>query len=156
MLAACFTHARRTVTGRKVLTRGERASNASERAQSRGITARKSREYRTRSMVESGGTVRPRQMEEGAVRLGSWGGKGAPSQRSVAGLGGRPATVGMRHGPDSYGRQKWGILDNGRKPYPAMPRAGRRPSGFKLLLYGTKRSGLIPWANDGTVRISTG
>jgi CO/xanthine dehydrogenase Mo-binding subunit len=27
-----------------------------------------------------------------------------------------------RHGPDSYGRQQWGILDNGRKPDPAMPR----------------------------------
>ena len=24
----------------------------------------------------------------------------------------------------SYGRQQWGILDNGRKPDPAMPRAG--------------------------------
>ena len=24
--------------------------------------------------------------------------------------------------PDSYGRQQWGILDNGRKPDPAMPR----------------------------------
>ena len=26
------------------------------------------------------------------------------------------------HGPDSYGRQQWGILDKGRKPDPAMPR----------------------------------
>src|SRR3954449_12409521 len=56
------------------------------------------------------------------VRLGSWWGKGLPSLRSVAGLRGRSATLGLRHGPDSYGRQQWGILDNGRKPDPAMPR----------------------------------
>nr|GEY26972.1 hypothetical protein [Tanacetum cinerariifolium] len=42
--------------------------------------------------------------------------------RTVAGLRGRPATLELRHGPDSYGRQQWGILDNGRKPDPAMPR----------------------------------
>ncbi|KAF1858446.1 hypothetical protein Lal_00014961 [Lupinus albus] len=47
---------------------------------------------------------------------------GSPRRRSVAGLRGRPATLGLRHGPDSYGRQQWGILDNGRKPDPAMPR----------------------------------
>jgi hypothetical protein len=90
------------------------------------------------------------------VRLGSWWGKGPPSQRSVAGLRGRPATLELRHGPDSYGRQQWGILDDGRKPDPAMPRAGRRPSGCKLLLYGAKRYSLIQGADDGTVRISTG
>src|SRR6058998_3590571 len=90
------------------------------------------------------------------VRLASWWGKGLPRRRSVAGLRGRPATLGLRHGPDSYGRQQWGILDNGRKPDPAMPRAGRRPSGCKLLLYGTKRLFPIKRANDGTVRISTG
>src|SRR5512133_2244441 len=89
-------------------------------------------------------------------RLGSWWDKSLPSRRSVAGLRERPATLGLRHGPDSYGRQQWGILDNGRKPDPAMPRAGRRPSGCKLLLYGTKRSALIRRAHDGTVRISTG
>ncbi|KUW08933.1 hypothetical protein AWF53_06250, partial [Escherichia coli] len=27
------------------------------------------------------------------------------------------------HGPDSYGRQQWGILHNGRKPDAAMPPA---------------------------------
>ena len=27
-------------------------------------------------------------------------------------------------GPDSYGRQQWGILHNGRKPDAATPRAG--------------------------------
>ncbi len=32
------------------------------------------------------------------------------------------STLGLRHGPDSYGRQQWGILDNGGNPDPAMPR----------------------------------
>src|SRR6185437_8706381 len=82
--------------------------------------------------------------------LGSWGGKGPPSRRSVAGLRGRPATLGLRHGPDSYGRQQWGILDNGRKPDPAMPRAGRRPSGCKPLLSGKKSLELISPDDDGT------
>ena len=82
--------------------------------------------------------ARPCAIGAADVRLGSWWGKGLPSRRSVAGLRERPATLGLRHGPDSYGRQQWGILDNGRKPDPAMPRAGRRPSGCKLLLYGTK------------------
>ena len=39
----------------------------------------------------------------------------------------------LRHGPDSYGRQQWGILGNGRKPDPATPREGRRFSDCKLL-----------------------
>ena len=41
--------------------------------------------------------------------------------------------MGLRHGPDSYGRQQWGILHNGRKPDAATPRAGRRSSDCKLL-----------------------
>ncbi|KAL0289274.1 UNVERIFIED_CONTAM: hypothetical protein Scaly_2706600 [Sesamum calycinum] len=32
------------------------------------------------------------------------------------------ATLGLRHGPDSHGGQQWGILDNGRKPDPAISR----------------------------------
>ncbi len=56
------------------------------------------------------------------VRLACWWGNGPPRLRSVAGLRGWPATLGLRHGPDSYGRQQWGILGNGRKPDPAMPR----------------------------------
>ncbi len=42
-------------------------------------------------------------------------------------------TLELRHGPDSYGRQQWGILRNGRKPDAATPRGGLRPSGCKLL-----------------------
>ena len=45
--------------------------------------------------------------------------------------------MGLRHGPDSYGRQQWGILGNGRKPDPAMPREGRRFSDCKPLSLGT-------------------
>ncbi len=33
-------------------------------------------------------------------------------------------TLGLRYGPDSYGRQQWGILHNGRKPDAATPRGG--------------------------------
>jgi len=46
--------------------------------------------------------------------------------------------LGLRYGPDSYGRQQWGILGNGGNPDPATPREGRRLSGCKLLLPGTK------------------
>src|ERR1700756_4881160 len=53
-----------------------------------------------------------------------WGGNGPPRRRRVAGLRGRPATLGLRHGPDSCGRQQWGILRNGGNPDAATPRAG--------------------------------
>ena len=46
--------------------------------------------------------------------------------------------MGLRHGPDSYGRQQWGILHNGGNSDAAMPREGRRPFGCKALLSGTK------------------
>ena len=68
--------------------------------------------------------------------LGSRRGNGPPSPRWVAGLRGRPATLGLRYGPDSYGRQQWGILRNGGNPDAATPRAGRRPSGCKPLSAG--------------------
>ena len=67
------------------------------------------------------------------VRLGSWWGNGPPSRRSVAGLRGWTATLGLRHGPDSYGRQQWGILGNGGNSDPAMPREWRRFSDCKAL-----------------------
>src|SRR6201988_5422647 len=90
------------------------------------------------------------------VGLGSWWGNGPPGLGSVAGLRGSSATLGLRYGPGSYGRQQWGILDNGGNPDPAMPRAGRRPSGCKPLLAGKKRQPLIRGVLDGTGRISTG
>ena len=45
----------------------------------------------------------------------------------------------MRHGPDSYGRQQWGILHNGGNPDPAMPREGRRFSDCKPLFLVKKQ-----------------
>ena len=45
----------------------------------------------------------------------------------------------LRNGPDSYGRQQWGILGNGRKPDPATPREGRRSSDCKPLSAGKKK-----------------
>src|SRR5690606_4053278 len=71
----------------------------------------------------------------------SWCGNGAPRRRRLGGLRGRPPTLELRHGPDSYGRQQWGILGNGRKADPATPRAGGRPSGCKPLSGGTNDSG---------------
>src|SRR5919204_6851919 len=71
----------------------------------------------------------------------SWWGNGSPRLRRLRGLRGRPRTLELRHGPDSYGRQQWGILGNGRKADPATPRAGGRPSGCKPLSGGTNPSG---------------
>jgi hypothetical protein len=51
-------------------------------------------------------------------------GNGLPRRRRLRGLRGRPRTLELRHGPDSYGRQQWGILGNGRKADPATPRVG--------------------------------
>ncbi len=56
------------------------------------------------------------------VPLASWQGNGLPRQRWLAGLRGWPATLELRHGPDSYGRQQWGILRNGGNPDAATPR----------------------------------
>ena len=67
---------------------------------------------------------------------GSGSGRGPPSLRRVAGLRDRPATLGLRYGPDSYGRQQWGILRNGGNPDAATPRAGRRHSCRKPLSAG--------------------
>ena len=47
--------------------------------------------------------------------------------------------MGLRHGPDSYGRQQLGILDNGGNSDPVTPREGRRSSDCKLILSGKKK-----------------
>ena len=67
------------------------------------------------------------------VWLASWWGNGLPRQRSVADLREWSATLGLRHGPNSYGRQQWGILHNGGNPDAATPREGRSISVCKLL-----------------------
>ena len=71
--------------------------------------------------------------------LASWWGNGPPRRRSVAGLRDWSATLGLRHGPDSYGRQQSGILHNGGNPDAATPRKGRRSSDCKLLSTGKKK-----------------
>ena len=74
------------------------------------------------------------------LRIGSWWGKSSPSLRSLAVLRGWSATLGLRHGPDSLGRQQWGILDNGRKPDPAISREWRRLFGRKALSSRRKKT----------------
>ena len=54
----------------------------------------------------------------------------------VRGLRGCSRTLGLRHCPDSYGRQQSRIIRNGRKPDDATPRVGWRPSGCKPLSQG--------------------
>jgi hypothetical protein len=49
--------------------------------------------------------------------------------------------LGLRYGPDSYGRQQWGILRNGRKSDAATPRVGGSLSGCKPLSEGKKTAG---------------
>ena len=70
--------------------------------------------------------------------LASWWGNGSPRRRSVAGLRGWTATLGLRHGPNSYGRQQWGILHNGGNPDEATPREWRSISVCKALSAGKK------------------
>src|SRR5215211_7621189 len=86
----------------------------------------------------------------------SWWGNGSPRRRRVAGLRGRPATLGLRYGPDSYGRQQWEILRNGRKPDAATPRGGGSFSECKPLSGGKNGSGRKCLGFDGTSRGSTG
>ncbi len=69
-------------------------------------------------------------------RLASWQGKSLPRLRSVAGLRGHTATLALKHGPDSYGRQQWGIFHNGGNPDAATPRERWSPSGRKALSAG--------------------
>ncbi len=71
--------------------------------------------------------------------LVSWWDNSPPRRWSVAELRGWPATLGLRHGPDSYGRQQLGILDNGGNSDPVTPREGRRSSDCKLILSGKKQ-----------------
>ena len=72
------------------------------------------------------------------IPLGSWWDNSPPSRRWVAELRGWSATLGLKHGPDSYGRQQWGILGNGGNSDPATPRGGRRFSDWKPLSQKTK------------------
>src|SRR5204862_7989262 len=70
------------------------------------------------------GIARPSTRRGARVRLASWRGNGSPRQRSVAGLRGRTARLGLRHGPDSYGRRRGGMGRNGREADDATPSGG--------------------------------
>ncbi len=72
-----------------------------------------------------GAPGKPRRQGMGRGPSGRRRGNGPPCRQRVAGLRDRPATLGLRYGPDSYGRQQWGILRNGGNPDAATPRAGR-------------------------------
>src|SRR5215210_2670073 len=138
-LAACLTHASRAGHG---FGHGQRRTGEERVADLPGgggqpreigaITA-----YARRSVGSARKALRGA-IGGGCVRLASWRGDGPPRRRSVAGLRGRAATGGLRHGPHTYGWQQRGIFPNGRKPEGATPRAGRRPSGRKPLLGGTR------------------
>ncbi len=126
-LAACLTHASRA--GR-ALGRGQRRTGE-ERVTDlprRGGQPRETGAVTAcvRPPVGGPGKATPRGGAPGGgcARLASRRGDGPPRRRSVAGLRGRPATGGLRHGPHTYGWQQRGIFGNGRKPDRATPRAG--------------------------------
>ena len=124
-LAACLTHASRTVRPFRGYTSGERVSNTWvicpalwDKPGKLGLIPN------TPCWLH--GLVRESFCGVGWARglSACWWGDGLPRLRRVAGLRGCPATLGLRYGPDSYGRQQWGILHNGRKPDAAPPREG--------------------------------
>ena len=90
------------------------------------------------------GTARPVTSRLVRGLSASWRGNGPPRRRRVAGLRGRPATLELRHGPDTYGWQQSRIFHNGGNPDGATPRGGLRSSDCKLLSCESKaREGLI-------------
>ena len=64
--------------------------------------------------------------------------------------------MGLRYGPDSYGRQQLRIFRNGRKPGGATPRGRRRPEGCRVLLRGRNKARRECRAGDCTPRIRGG
>jgi len=54
----------------------------------------------------------------------SWRGKSPPRLWRLPALSGESGTMGLRHGPYTYGWQQLGILRNGRKSDAAIPREG--------------------------------
>ncbi len=123
-LAACLTHASRTDPCFRVWVSGERVSNTWvtcpwlwDNSGKPGLIP-----DMTALCMGCGGKFFGQGWARGLSAC--WWGDGLPRRRRVAGLRGRPATLGLRHGPDSCGRQQWGILRNGRKPDAATPRGG--------------------------------
>src|ERR1035437_9106765 len=119
-LAACLTHASRAnlrVSGERVSNTWATCPELWDNPGKPGLIP-----DMTREDIFSGGKFFGSGWARGLSAC--WWGNGLPRRRRVAGLRGRPATLGLRHGPDSYGRQQWGILRNGRKPDAATPRGG--------------------------------
>ena len=90
----------------------------------------------------------------GCVPLGSRRGNGPPGRRWLGVLRGRPPTLGLRHGPDSYGRQReeyWSMAATLNQPSSVRDDG---PTGCKLLLRGDKKWDVSHVA--GTARIRTG
>ena len=123
-LAACLTHASRTdwfPSGMKVS--GERVSNVWATCLCQRDNSWKRLLIRYMTTAPHGAAVKDFIGQRWAhIPLGSWWDNSPPSRRWVAELRGWSATLGLRHGPDSYGRQQWGILGNGGNSDPAMPR----------------------------------
>ena len=76
-------------------------------------------------------------MGSGYTVSACWWGNGSPRLWRLSGLRGWSDTLELRHGPDSYGRQQWGILRNGGNPDAATPCGGWSPSGRKAMSGGT-------------------
>ena len=147
-LAVCLTHASRTrrdgmiLRENEILESGERVSNA-------WVTCPMERNSLGKlgvmpyNIVKSHGFAIKRSGAIGWTRvpLASWWDNSPPRRRWVTGLRGRTVTLELRHGPDSYGRQQWGILRNGGNPDAAIPREWRRFSDRKALLLGKKKDG---------------
>ena len=110
-LAACLIHASRTratgaCTGQ---SSGERVSNTWVTCPSEGDNIRKRmlKPHRFLSrMTEEGKEASA--SADGWTRgaLASWWGNGSPRPWCIADLRGWSATLGLRHGPNSYGRQQ--------------------------------------------------
>ena len=123
-LAACMRHASRTDDRACSIVSGGRLSNAWVTCPEVGNNCPKGWLI-PHVVTGSFQSPKPQGASGGAcVRLARWWGNGSPRRRSVGGLRGRSPRLGLRHGPDSYGRQQSGILLNGRKPEAATPREG--------------------------------
>ena len=110
-LAACLIHASRTLkhSACRVRMSGERVSNTWEICLGVGDNIRKRMlipHIFWNRMVLERKTASAVALRWSRGVLVSWWGKGLPRPWYVADLRGWSATLGLRHGPDSYGRQQ--------------------------------------------------
>ena len=144
-LAACITHASRTMKLRWFLRNdlkwisGERVSNAWVTRLTQGDSLWKRRIIPYDITISHEEVIKVFSgVRWTCVWLASWWDNSSPRQRSVAGLRECTATLGLRHGPDSYGRQQWGILHNGGNPDAATPRDLEGLRVVKIFCIGRK------------------